>query len=103
MPDPTDDFGKWKTAPDGTAHYVIGDTCLCRAKIKKWGGPPKRKTWSTPGGVGKFETELCAKCLTQNYLRWARKGGKPTHVLSARLDRRHRRAIRPWMRRAKKP
>ena len=91
MDDAPNEFGVWRTAPDGIAHYLLGDRCLCGAKVRRWGGPPERKHFPSPGPVGKFITELCQKCLDQNYLRWAKKGGQPTHVLAQRLDRRHRR------------
>jgi hypothetical protein len=102
MAESSDDFGEWRTAPDGKAHYVISGRCLCGAKVKQWGGPPKRNTGSAPRAVAKYLTEFCNECMTQNYLRWARKGGRPTQVLSSHLDRRHRRPLRPWMHRAKK-
>ena len=43
-------FGEWRTAPDGTAHYVLDGLSLCGAKAKKWGGPPERKPVPGAGG-----------------------------------------------------
>jgi hypothetical protein len=91
MPETSVDFGSWLTAPDGTAHYVMDGKCLCGANVKKWGGAPKRDRPVT-GPPRKYLTPLCQRCLDQNYLRWAKKGGLPTHVLAQRLDRRHRRS-----------
>jgi hypothetical protein len=91
MPDTPDEFGGWLTAPDGTAHYILAGQCLCKAKVKKFGGPPERKPGPVPGAVGKIVTPLCFECMNRNYIRWARKGGKSEHVLSQSLDRRHRR------------
>jgi hypothetical protein len=85
------EFGAWRTAPDGTAHYVLGERCLCGAKVKRWGGPPVRKHFPSPHAGGKHLTEYCRSCLDQNYLRWAKKGGLPTHVLASRLHRSQRR------------
>jgi len=93
MTQTSDDFGSWRTGPDGTAHYVLGGLCLCGAKFKRWGGAPERKRGSSLGPIGKYLTDLCQRCLDQNYLRWAKKGGLPTHVLASRLDRRHRRKL----------
>jgi hypothetical protein len=69
-------FGEWKTAPDGTAHYVLENQCLCGAKVKKFGGPPERKPVPGAGGApaGAFITPLCIDCLDANIARWR---GKP--------------------------
>jgi len=71
-------FGQWLTDPKtGTAHYVLGDRCLCGAAVKKFGGPPERKPLSAPGaGVGAFVTPLCVDCLDLNVARWQKTGGR---------------------------
>ena len=75
MPKSTSDFGEWRTAPDGTAHYVLNGACLCGARVKKWGGLPERKPGPIPGAVGAFITPLCMECLDLNVARWQGLGG----------------------------
>ena len=75
MPPTPEDFGEWRTAPDGTAHYVLAGECLCGAKAKNLGGPPERKPGPVPGGMGAFITPLCVQCLDRNIDRWRSKGG----------------------------
>lgn len=89
-----EDFGEWRTAPDGQAHYVLGGKCLCGAKVKSFGGPPRRDQ-PPAGPPRKYITPLCEDCMTVNYIRWAKKGGKSEELLTAWLDRRHRREFRP--------
>jgi len=71
----TDDFGEWRTAPDGTAHYVLAGECLCGAKVKKFGGPPVRKPVPGTTTTGTLLTPLCLQCLDLNVARWQGKGG----------------------------
>jgi hypothetical protein len=71
-----EEFGAWRTAPDGTAHYVLEGKCLCGAKVKEFGGPPARKTMPTKGVVGKFITPLCPECVGLNIARWNGDSGK---------------------------
>jgi hypothetical protein len=92
----SDEFGSWQVDPSGTAHYLIEGRCLCGTKVKEWKGPPEREAPNPNGGVGKFITPFCQKCMSQNYIRWARKGGKPADVLMSRLSSVAPRRWRPW-------
>lgn len=76
MADKTNGFGEWRTAPDGTAHYVLEGQCLCGAKVKKLGGPPQRKPVPGAGGAaaGAFITPLCVECIDRNIDRWRGRG-----------------------------
>ena len=77
-----EDFGEWLTAPDGTAHYVLAGKCLCGAKVKEFTGPPQRKHFPYTTTPGKIVTPLCQECEYQNFIRWAKKGGKSEHILT---------------------
>ena len=69
-------FGQWLTAPDGTAHYVLGGKCLCGAKVKEFGGPPERKRTPTQRLPGQFLTPLCPDCVDLNIARWCGREGQ---------------------------
>jgi hypothetical protein len=84
MAEPAIPFGEWLTAPDGKGHYVLDGQCLCGTKVKKWGGPPQRKSVPGVSGApgGAFITPLCVDCLDLNINRWR---GKPRERSNAAL------------------
>ena len=74
MPEETDnDFGSWRTASDGTAHYVLAGKCLCGAKIKANAPEPVRSEKSLS-----LVTPLCTECLDLNINRWRGVGSPPS-------------------------
>jgi len=75
MPNTRNDISGWLTASDGKAHYVLGGACLCGAKVKNFGEPPKRKRLAS-GQEGTFLTPRCYECMNRNYIRWAESGGR---------------------------
>jgi hypothetical protein len=81
----SDDFGAWLTAPDGKAHYVLGGKCLCGARVKKFGGPPAREQLPNRP-PGKWITPYCDECETENFVRWAKKGGRSARDLAERVS-----------------
>jgi hypothetical protein len=78
MPDTKEEFGEWRTAPDGMAHYVLAGKCLCGAKITEFGDRPSRKAGPVKGAVGKFVTPLCPECVSRNIGRWSGRTGRST-------------------------
>ena len=65
MPEEKEAFGSWRTASDGTAHYVLSGKCLCGAKIKASAPEPVRSEKSLA-----LVTPLCEQCLDLNIQRW---------------------------------
>jgi hypothetical protein len=65
MPEAADDFGTWRTAADGTAHYLLAGKCLCGAKVKANAPEPVRSEKSLA-----LLTPLCVECLDLNISRW---------------------------------
>jgi hypothetical protein len=65
MPDEKETFGSWRTASDGTAHYVLAGKALCGARIKASAPEPVRSEKSLA-----LVTPLCEECLDLNTERW---------------------------------
>ena len=61
MPDEKETFGSWRTASDGTAHYVLAGKALCGARIKAQRPEPVRSEKSLC-----CRTPLCEECLDLN-------------------------------------
>jgi hypothetical protein len=65
MPEAMETFGSWRTASDGTAHYVLSGKSLCGARIKANAPEPVRSEKSLA-----LVTPLCEECLDLNTERW---------------------------------
>jgi hypothetical protein len=82
----SDEFGSWRTAPDGTAHYLLAGRCLCGANAEDLGPPARRRLPS--GQPGLIAAPLCPECLALNIARWSRGGsGQFLSSVEARMWR----------------